>query len=116
MSSVLCSFLLVGVVVVLTVCGQELKVFRLADSLLDLVACASATARSDAMLVMSGDILYSFRRVLAAVGGRDSVFLQKLHLRMSQLELDTGAWPYHALMAAEEERSGVVGEEGQVVF
>jgi hypothetical protein len=82
--------------------SQELKVFRLADALLDLIACSSASARCDAMLVTSGEVLHSFRRVLAVVGGRDSIFLRKLHGRMSELELDMGAWPYRTLLASQD--------------
>lgn len=97
---------------VLAAALQELKVFRLADALLDLVACASAAARCDAMLVTAGDILYSFHRVLIAVGGQDSTFSSKLRFRMSQVELDTGAWPYRALAVADSEEDDDDGGTG----
>lgn len=71
--------------------------FRLADALLDLIGCASMSARGGGVLATSAEILHSFRRVLGAVGGQDSTFLGKLHVRMSQLELDSGAWPYRRL-------------------
>ncbi|KAF5018252.1 hypothetical protein F66182_9781 [Fusarium sp. NRRL 66182] len=59
--------------------GIELKVFRLADAMLDIVACTPLSARGDGMLLGSGDILCSFQHVLHAVGGRESLFLRKIH-------------------------------------
>lgn len=76
---------------------QELKVFRLADAMLDIVACTPFSAHGSSMLVGAGEILYSLQHVLHSVGGRDSGFLHKIQNRMSQLELTTGSWPYLAI-------------------
>ncbi|CAG7565027.1 unnamed protein product [Fusarium equiseti] len=82
--------------------GIELKVFRLADAMLDIVACTPFSAHGDGMLVGAGDILYSLQHVLHSVGGKDSGFLRKVQARMSQLELTTGSWPYLALSKTRE--------------
>ncbi|KAJ4266276.1 hypothetical protein NW762_004260 [Fusarium torreyae] len=74
--------------------GIELKVFRLADAMLDIVACTPWSAHGNGMLLGSGDILYSLQHVLHAVGGPESTFLRQIQTRMSQLELTTGSWPY----------------------
>ncbi|KAM0223796.1 hypothetical protein ACHAQD_002870 [Fusarium lateritium] len=81
--------------------GIELKVFRLADSMLDIVACTPFSAHGNGMLVGAGDILNSLQHVLHSVGGPESGFLRKIQTRMSQLELDTGSWPYLAIPEAE---------------
>ncbi|KAM5350551.1 hypothetical protein ACJ41O_007056 [Fusarium nematophilum] len=91
--------------------GIELKVFRLADAMLDIVDCAPRSARGDGMLVGSGDILNSLQRVLLDVGGQNSVFLRNIQLRMSQLEMNTGSWPYLTLEAPVDETEA--GEEGE---
>jgi hypothetical protein len=65
----------------------------MAEAILDIFECARGYPR-DAMLLGFGDILSSFHRVLLAVGGQESVFFRNMHLRMAQLELDTGSWPY----------------------
>lgn len=57
------------------------------------------------MLTGSGDVLLSLQRVLLAVGGKDSVFLQKMQQRMSQLELNSGSWPHLALSPPENDQS-----------
>ncbi|GKU01006.1 sucrose utilization protein suc1 [Fusarium langsethiae] len=62
--------------------GIELKVFRLADAMLDIIACTPFSAHGN--------------------GGKDSGFLHKIQNRMSQLELTTGSWPYLALSEAGE--------------
>ena len=80
--------------------------FRLADAMLDIVACTPFSAHGDGMLVGAGDILYSLQHVLHSVGGNDSGFLRKIQARMSQLELTTGSWPYLAIS-----ETGEVAEE-----
>ncbi|KAL4729122.1 hypothetical protein ACLX1H_003530 [Fusarium chlamydosporum] len=82
--------------------GIELKVFRLADAMLDIVACTPFSAHGDGMLVGVGDILYSLQHVLHSVGGKDSGFLRKIQTRMLQLDLTTGSWPYLAMSEAED--------------
>ncbi|KAF5677524.1 hypothetical protein FHETE_1575 [Fusarium heterosporum] len=81
--------------------GIELKVFRLADAMLDIVACSPVSAHGNGMLIGAGDILNSLQHVLHSVGGPESGFLHKIQARMSQLELDTGSWPYLAIPDAE---------------
>lgn len=82
--------------------GMELKVFRLADAMLDIVACAPSTARGDGMLIGTGDVLQSLQSVLLQVGGRKSTFVHKMQLRMTQMELTTGSWPYSMLSSSSE--------------
>ncbi|KAF4452709.1 hypothetical protein F53441_4516 [Fusarium austroafricanum] len=82
--------------------GIELKVFRLADAMLDIVACTPFSAHGSSMLVGAGEILHSLQHVLHSVGGQESGFLQKIQTRMSQLELTTGSWPYLAITEAED--------------
>lgn len=76
--------------------------FRLADAMLDIVACTPFSAHGDGMLVGVGDILYSLQHVLHSVGGKDSGFLRKIQTRMLQLDLTTGSWPYLAMSEAED--------------
>ncbi|KAF4980245.1 hypothetical protein FZEAL_3704 [Fusarium zealandicum] len=45
-------------------------------------------------------------RVLLAVGGHESGFLRKIHVRMSQFDLDTEAWPYRRISELDDETSG----------
>ncbi|RGP63000.1 hypothetical protein FLONG3_10045 [Fusarium longipes] len=61
--------------------GIELKVFRLADAMLDIVACTPFSAHGNSMLVGVGDILHSLQHVLHSVGGKDSGFLRKMQTR-----------------------------------
>lgn len=78
----------------LTPSSQELKVFRIADALVDILACqAAATAahRPDGMLVSSRDALHALERVLSTVGGPDSLFLRRLRLRMAETRLPVAA-------------------------
>ncbi|CAK7214460.1 hypothetical protein SBRCBS47491_002150 [Sporothrix bragantina] len=66
--------------------GMELKVFRIADSLLDVLAC-SGHSTNTSMLFSSRDTLHGLERVLATVGGLSSVFLARLHSRMAEIQL-----------------------------
>ncbi|KAF4459384.1 sucrose utilization SUC1 [Fusarium albosuccineum] len=70
--------------------GIELKVFRLADTMMDIVACTPWSARGSGMLVGSGDILDSLQRVLLAVGGQESTFLQRMHAHKEVEETRNG--------------------------
>ncbi|KAL1892388.1 hypothetical protein Sste5346_007126 [Sporothrix stenoceras] len=78
--------------------GMELKVFRIADSLLDVLACNSGST-DGGMLFGSRDTLHGLERVLATVGGTDSVFVSRLHSRMAEVQLPVAAaapmllWP-----------------------
>ncbi|RSL97252.1 hypothetical protein CEP52_011024 [Fusarium oligoseptatum] len=90
--------------------GMELKVFRLADAMLDIVACTPFSARGNSMLVGSGDVLATLSRVLLAVGGRESRFLHRMHERMSQLEVGNSQWPYAAISESKDEE-----DDGRVV-
>ncbi|KAJ2959247.1 hypothetical protein NQ176_g11127 [Zarea fungicola] len=67
--------------------GMELKVFRVADSLLDVLACRRQVGRADGMLLGSRDALHSLERVLSTVGGPQSLFLDKLRRRMGEVQL-----------------------------
>jgi hypothetical protein len=69
--------------------------------MLDIVACTPFSAHGNGMLVGAGDILNSLQHVLHSVGGPESGFLRKIQTRMSQLELNTGSWPYLAVSEAE---------------
>lgn len=84
----------------------ELKVFKLADAMLDIVACVPSSARGDGMLVGTGDILLSLQSVLCQVGGRESTLVDKMQLRMTQLELTTGSWPYSTLIPTSSSTEG----------
>ncbi|RSL62132.1 hypothetical protein CEP53_004866 [Fusarium sp. AF-6] len=90
--------------------GMELKVFRLADAMLDIVACTPFSARGNSMLVGSGDVLVTLSRVLLAVGGRESRFLHRMHERMSQLEVGNSQWPYAAISESKDKE-----DDGRVV-
>ena len=73
--------------------------------MLDIVQCAPWSARGDGMLVGSGDILYSLQCVLLAVGGKRSTFIGKMQDRMTQLELNSGSWPYLAIPSPSDDSS-----------
>ncbi|RYP49478.1 hypothetical protein DL768_004837 [Monosporascus sp. mg162] len=71
--------------------GLELKVFRMADSLLDTLACVPpAKCSSNSMLVKPRDILHSLEQVLSTVGGPNSPFLARLRQCMAEADLPTG--------------------------
>ncbi|KAF7562847.1 hypothetical protein G7046_g1265 [Stylonectria norvegica] len=67
--------------------GMELKVFRIADSLLDVMACNRIEYSTSSMALGSRDALCAMEQVLASVGGVDSVFLKSLRTRMAELQL-----------------------------
>ena len=101
---------------------QELKVFRIADSLLDVLACGGPRGQAGSMLVGSRDALHSLERVLGTVGGGgDSVFLKKLRTRMAEVELPTPntngwlrlSWPEESSERVLRERDEL---QGRVAF
>jgi hypothetical protein len=69
------------------VCNQELKIFRLADSLLDVLLCAPSSPSIGGMLVGSRDAMHALEQVLSTVGGPSSLFLRQLKNRMAESEL-----------------------------
>ena len=68
--------------------------FRMADALLDIIACVPGSAREGGIGVGMGDILYSLKNVLLDIGGVKSGFLDKLQIRMANSELGRRPWPY----------------------
>lgn len=101
--------------------GLELKVFRVADAMLDIVACDPPSARrgygdGGSMLVGTGDILQSLQFVLYQVGGRQSTFVERVQMRMTHLGMTTGAWPYSMLSLpySEEEEAHLRADRGAV--
>ena len=68
--------------------------YRVADVLMDLLACAPDTVRESGMWVGLESILYSLKDLLLDVGGYGSVFLGKLQTRMATSELSDHMWPY----------------------
>lgn len=66
---------------------QELKLFGVADALLDLISCGQSTPSANGMLVGSRDALHSIESALHTVGGSDSAFLKKLRRRMVECDL-----------------------------
>jgi len=66
---------------------QELKIFRIADSLLDVLLCAPPTAGTRALLVDSRQALHLLDKVLVDVGGTESQLLAILRKRMVTSQL-----------------------------
>ena len=62
-----------------------MKIFKIADALLDVLMCVPTEARLDCILVDSYDALSCLVRVLLKVGGADSVFISTLRSRMAQV-------------------------------
>ncbi|OAL26040.1 hypothetical protein AYO22_04454 [Fonsecaea multimorphosa] len=61
---------------------QELKIFRIADSLLDVLLCAPPSFETRALLMDSRQALHLLEKVLVDVGGTESHFLAILRKRM----------------------------------
>ncbi|KND93688.1 putative sucrose utilization protein SUC1, partial [Tolypocladium ophioglossoides CBS 100239] len=78
--------------------GMELKLFKVADAVMDVVTCAPWSARSDGMLLGSGDILSSLLSFLETIGGLRSEFASKLQSRMANLDTTVSLWRYLGLM------------------
>ncbi|CAM1505989.1 Fc.00g116260.m01.CDS01 [Cosmosporella sp. VM-42] len=71
----------------------ELKVYRVADVLMDLLGCTPDAAREHGMWVGLEGILYSLKDLLLDIGGHESVFLDKLQTRMATSEFAVRMWP-----------------------
>ncbi|KIW67923.1 hypothetical protein PV04_03902 [Phialophora macrospora] len=67
--------------------GMELKIFRMADSLLDVLLCAPVSAGTRRFLTDSRESLHSLENVLVHVGGTESQFLAILRNRMLESQL-----------------------------
>ncbi|EXJ61145.1 hypothetical protein A1O7_05298 [Cladophialophora yegresii CBS 114405] len=67
--------------------GMELKIFRMADSLLDVLLCAPASVGTRKLLTDSRESLHSLEKVLGDVGGAQSQFLAMLRKRMLESQL-----------------------------
>ncbi|KAG5980921.1 hypothetical protein E4U55_003478 [Claviceps digitariae] len=103
--------------------GMELKVFRVADAVLDLADCAPVSIRAGGIFDGAGDILYSLRNVLLEIGGSKSSFLGKLHTRMAVSEFLKQSRSYpdlrlvdnhsHETDGNENAASGVESPQGQ---
>jgi hypothetical protein len=66
---------------------QELKIFQIVDSLLDVIVCVPYAANPQMQHFSARDALHSLERLLLTVGGPDSLFLKNLHKRMAELDL-----------------------------
>lgn len=81
---------------------QELKVFRMADSLLDTLVCVPSTRRSTCMLVGAREILLSLEHVISAMGDPKSTFLTRLRQGMAQANFPPSVPPHLTLPADSE--------------
>lgn len=59
---------------------------------MDVVTCAPWSARSDGMLMGSGDVLSSILNILVTLGGARSEFTTKLQSRMGTLDTAGSLW------------------------
>ncbi|WQF84624.1 hypothetical protein CDEST_09638 [Colletotrichum destructivum] len=87
--------------------GMELKIFRIADSLVDLLACNPRLLSSGSgMLLGARDTLHALESALVLVGGKESMFYKKLQLCMAEVRLpvtDVRALPYEREVTLEDE-------------
>ncbi|KAI5464960.1 hypothetical protein BGZ63DRAFT_379090 [Mariannaea sp. PMI_226] len=72
--------------------GMELKIFSIADALVDLMACyerlpGNLQVTRGGMLVGARDTLQALRNALLLVGGLESNFVKKLQLSMAKAQL-----------------------------
>ncbi|KIW93066.1 uncharacterized protein Z519_06916 [Cladophialophora bantiana CBS 173.52] len=67
--------------------GMELKIFRIADCLLDVLLCAPTSAVMRGLLMESRQSLHLLEKVLADVGGTGSHFFSTLQQRMVESQL-----------------------------
>ncbi|PWI68784.1 hypothetical protein PCL_01873 [Purpureocillium lilacinum] len=74
--------------------GMELKVYRAADTVIDLLACSPAIDHDHGMCFGLEDVLCSLKDVLVGVGGPKSMFVEKVKGRMASSELGDRPWPY----------------------
>ncbi|EXV03328.1 Zn(2)-Cys(6) zinc finger domain protein [Metarhizium robertsii] len=89
--------------------GMELKVFRMADALLDILACSPGSTKEGGMCAGIGDILHGLKNVLLDIGGLKSRFLDNLQIRMSNSELAKRPWPYLSMRFPGNEAAGQGG-------
>lgn len=97
------------VIRLLTWWTQELKVFRMADALLDILACSPGSTKEGGICVGMGDILHGLQNVLLDIGGLKSRFLDNLQIRMSNSELAKRPWPYLSMRFPGNEAAGQGG-------
>ncbi|KAK6527372.1 hypothetical protein TWF281_010552 [Arthrobotrys megalospora] len=64
--------------------GMELKLFRLADALLDVLVCVPPSSSGHSMLFGARDALHALEHLLLMVGGTVSPFLHGLRDRMAK--------------------------------
>ncbi|KAK6213693.1 AflYd/sugR/sugar regulator [Colletotrichum tabaci] len=87
--------------------GMELKIFRIADSLVDLLACNPRLLSSGSgMLLGARDTLHALEDALVLVGGKGSLFYKKLQLCMAEVRLpvtDVRALPCEREVTLEDE-------------
>ncbi|KAF3935718.1 hypothetical protein ABW19_dt0208545 [Dactylella cylindrospora] len=67
--------------------GIEIKLFRLADTLLDVLVCVPASSSGHTMLFGARDALHALEHLLLMVGGTASPFLHGLRERMAKSEI-----------------------------
>ncbi|KID70373.1 uncharacterized protein G6M90_00g085990 [Metarhizium brunneum] len=89
--------------------GMELKVFRMADALLDILACSPGSTKEGGICAGMGDILHGLKKVLLDIGGLKSRFLDNLQIRMSNSELAKRPWPYLSMRFPGNEAAGQGG-------
>ncbi|TQN65549.1 hypothetical protein CSHISOI_09945 [Colletotrichum shisoi] len=87
--------------------GMELKIFRIADSLVDLLACNPRLRGSGSgMLLGARDTLHALENALVLVGGEGSLFYKKLQLCMAEVRLpvtDVRTLPHEREVTLEDE-------------
>ncbi|KAH8174328.1 fungal zn(2)-Cys(6) binuclear cluster domain-containing protein [Sarocladium implicatum] len=69
----------------------ELKVFRVADLLLDIMSLSAFWRSNDTMVIGAEDVVQSLSNVLLAVGGPDSAFLAQTRLRLGEFAVSKGS-------------------------
>lgn len=88
--------------------------FKVADSVIDVMTCAPRAAWSDGMLLGSGDVLSSLMTTLGAVGGAQSKFMSKLHSRLATLEASPSPAQTLLLPAGPQEEAEQIVEQGLI--
>lgn len=80
---------------------QELKVFRMADAIMDIMMCTPGSNPPEGMVLGAGDVLSSLQRIIFMVGGQKSEFFGKLQRRMGSFKMSALA-PYRVLSIDQE--------------
>ena len=80
---------------------QELKVFRLADAIMDIMMCAPESSPPDGMVLGARDVLSSLQSIIFMVGGQRSEFFGKLQRRLGIFRMSALA-PYRVLPVDQE--------------